>query len=122
METGYSNWYGSLASESLCKDTSSEAKGGTKLIAGISVDAPQLTLDVESPLNMAQLNGLFKEQTSPDGQRNGSLRLANSQTVHTGELRAAIGTPSYPINMFLQARFRHPSTPLLPIHKAGLRQ
>jgi len=79
-----------------------QKKGGTKLIAGVSVDAPQLTLDdVESPLNMAQSNGLFKEQTSPDGQRNGSPRLASSQTVHISKLRAAVGTPSCPVNMFL---------------------
>ena len=57
-----------------------------QLTEPIAAEAPQLTLDVESPLNMAQANGLFREQaTSPGPDRPPSMRLTSSPLVRGGK-------------------------------------
>ncbi len=51
----------------------------------VASEAPKLALEnVETQLNMAQLNGILKEHTSPDRQRNGSLRAGSSPITRGG--------------------------------------
>lgn len=48
-------------------------------------EAPKLALEnVEPQMNMAQLNGLFKDHVSPERQRNGSIQSGSSPVTRKG--------------------------------------
>lgn len=91
------------------QNVSNSAPGLTQQLA---VEAPKLTFDdVNSPLNMAQPNGLFKDPTSPGQEKPPATRLSSSPVVRNG----GQCPPRKASSVFLTYR-QHSSPPIPPLN------